>query len=201
MGVEKPYRLLVVEDDVRFTRSYTRLLEPLDLVWATTLADARDHLGKHERGEDSFAAVLLDLQLPDGDGADLIPICRRLDPRPVCLVLSGNLDAARIVELGSQKTLAIPKGVVDQSLRKTLEELIEKRAYFASLRPFADMYDLSPVQREVLRLTVEGKTAKEVAAVLKLSVRTVETHWDRIFEKTGVRSKLQLLAALLRGDY
>lgn len=201
MGVEKPYRLLVVEDDVRFTRSYTRLLEPLDLVWATTLAEARERLGRHERGEDAFDAVLIDLQLPDGDGAELLPLCRRLDPRPVCLVLSGNLDAARILQLGSQRTLAIPKSLVDASLKTTLEDLIAKRAYFASLKPFADLYDLSPVQREVLRLTVEGKTAKEVAAVLQLSVRTVETHWDRIFEKTGVRSKLQLLAALLRGDY
>jgi len=201
VGLEKPYRLLVVEDDVRFMRAYTRLLEPFELVWATTLAEAREHLAKHERGEEAFAALLIDLQLPDGDGSDLIPLCRRLDPRPVCLVLSGNLDAARILELGSQRTIAIPKGLVDQALRKTLEDLIEKRAYFASLKPFADLYDLSPVQREVLRLTVEGKTAKEVAAVLKVSVRTVETHWDRIFEKTGVRSKLQLLATLLRGDY
>jgi len=166
-----------------------------------TLAEARELLEKHERGEDSFAAVLIDLQLPDGDGSELIPLCRKLEPRPVTLVLSGNLDAARILELGTQRTLAIPKGLVDQSLRRTLEDLIEKRAYFASLQPFADLFDLSPVQREVLRLTVEGKTAKEVAAVLKVSVRTVETHWDRIFEKTGVRSKLQLLATLLRGDY
>jgi DNA-binding NarL/FixJ family response regulator len=201
VAADKPYRVLVVEDDVRFRRSYTRLLAPLELTWATTLGEAKRVVLSQERGEETFAALLIDLQLPDGDGAELIPLCRKLDPRPVCLVLSGNLDAARILELGALRTLAIPKGLVDQSLRQTIEDLIERRAYFASLRPFSDLFDLSPVQREVLRLTVEGKTAKEVAAVLKVSVRTIETHWDRIFEKTGVRSKLQLLATLLRGDY
>ena len=54
------------------------------------------------------------------------------------------------------------------------------------------------VQREIVRLTLDGMTAKECAAALRVGVRTIETHWERIFLKTGARSKVELIGSLVR---
>jgi len=51
---------------------------------------------------------------------------------------------------------------------------------------------LTPRQREVLRLLAEGKSLKEVAAVLKISVKTVEFHKYRIMHQLGIRTNAEM---------
>ena len=51
---------------------------------------------------------------------------------------------------------------------------------------------LTPRQREVLRLLAEGKSLKEVAAVLKISVKTVEFHKYRIMNQLGLRTNAEM---------
>lgn len=54
--------------------------------------------------------------------------------------------------------------------------------------------DLSAREVEVLRLLAEGRTNKEIAAELVLSIRTVENHRASIYGKTGARSRAGLVA-------
>ena len=58
--------------------------------------------------------------------------------------------------------------------------------------------ELTPRQREVLQLLTEGKTAKEVAAALNISVRTVEGHKYEIMETLGVKSSAELVQHAIR---
>jgi len=51
---------------------------------------------------------------------------------------------------------------------------------------------LTPRQREVLRLLAEGKSLKEVAASLKISVKTVEFHKYRIMNQLGIRTNAEM---------
>ncbi len=197
----KPYRVLLVEDERAVCRTYSRLLRRSMITdEASSLAEARRLLSCPGRRGDPYAAVLLDLALPDGDGGDLVTECMALVPRPVCMVLSGNLDPTRVVGLGLRGVVPMPKSLVDSSLADAVTTLIEERLAPESSDPIAALTLLSSAQREILRLTIEGKTAKECADALHVGVRTVETHWERIFEKTGTRSKVQLLGALLRSD-
>jgi DNA-binding NarL/FixJ family response regulator len=57
---------------------------------------------------------------------------------------------------------------------------------------------LSPRQREVLQLVAEGRTAKEIAASLRISVKTVEFHKARIMKGLGMRSVAELTQYALR---
>jgi ATP/maltotriose-dependent transcriptional regulator MalT len=59
---------------------------------------------------------------------------------------------------------------------------------------------LSEREREVAGLVAEGRTNREIAAQLFLSVRTVESHVSRIFEKLGVASRVQVAHAVSRSD-
>lgn len=52
--------------------------------------------------------------------------------------------------------------------------------------------ELTPRQREVLQLVAEGRTGKEIASTLGISVKTVEFHKNALMEKTGLRTTAQL---------
>ena len=52
--------------------------------------------------------------------------------------------------------------------------------------------DLSPRERQVARLAVEGLTAREIGEQLFIGRRTVETHLANVYAKLGVRSKIEL---------
>jgi two-component system response regulator NreC len=57
---------------------------------------------------------------------------------------------------------------------------------------------LTPRERQILKLLAEGKSAKEVAGLLNLSVRTVESHRFNLMRKIGVHNKVELLTYALR---
>jgi DNA-binding CsgD family transcriptional regulator/tetratricopeptide (TPR) repeat protein len=59
---------------------------------------------------------------------------------------------------------------------------------------------LSPREREVADQVVDGKTNREIAAILFLSEKTVETHLAHIYAKLGVKSRATLAALIARGD-
>jgi RNA polymerase sigma factor (sigma-70 family) len=62
-----------------------------------------------------------------------------------------------------------------------------------------DSYDLlSPREREVFQLVAEGKSSKEIAALLHLSVYTVETHRARIMQKLNLRGMPELILYAVR---
>jgi DNA-binding CsgD family transcriptional regulator len=60
------------------------------------------------------------------------------------------------------------------------------------------VHRLTARQREVLQLVAEGRSAKEVASVLKISVRTAEAHKARILEVLGLRSTAELVQYAIR---
>ena len=55
--------------------------------------------------------------------------------------------------------------------------------------------DLTPAERRVVDMICDGLTNREAAAALFVSVRTIDTHVAHIFQKLGLRSRTQLVAA------
>jgi DNA-binding CsgD family transcriptional regulator len=74
----------------------------------------------------------------------------------------------------------------------------------APAEPSADAADgiasLTPTERRIVRLVVEGRSNPEIAEELAVSRRTVESHLRRVFTKVGVRSRLQLAVAAREHD-
>ena len=52
---------------------------------------------------------------------------------------------------------------------------------------------MTPREREVARLAAQGHSAKEIAGILGIGERTVETHLARLYAKLGIRSKIDLV--------
>lgn len=59
---------------------------------------------------------------------------------------------------------------------------------------------LTPAEDTVARLAVEGNTNKEIAGLLSVSIKTVETHLGRVFTKLGVRHRVELVGAMAGRD-
>ncbi|MBQ0933189.1 response regulator transcription factor [Ideonella sp. 4Y16] len=83
---------------------------------------------------------------------------------------------------------------VEQALALSLQALTEREDARALARALAE---LTEREREVMQLVVEGKPNKLIADALDISVRTVEVHRARLFEKMNVKSAVEL-ANLLR---
>jgi two-component system response regulator DctR len=85
---------------------------------------------------------------------------------------------------------------VEQALQLSAQTLLQRREVDRNARALSD---LTEREREVMRLVIEGRPNKLIADELQISVRTVEVHRARVFEKMNVKSAVEL-ANLLRGS-
>ena len=153
------------------------------------------------------SCLLLDMRMPGGmSGLQLFDklIERKLvDVLPV-IFLSGHGDvptAVAAMQRGAFDFVEKPfsdNALVDrveQALKRS-DEVLAARRQKASLQ--ARLAELTEREREVMRLVVEGLPNKLIADQLDISVRTVEVHRARVFDKMEVKSAVEL-ANLLRG--
>jgi len=129
--------------------------------------------------------VFLDLGLPDGDGADLLPRLEALDPRPPVAVICGHLDAQRCLLLRGRCAIALPKPVDGSVLRSALEILEKERSRGSVVAEFAALHRLSPQETKLLHAALRELTNEEAAELLSCAHSTVRTYWGRIFQRSA----------------
>lgn len=146
--------------------------------------------------------VILDVTLPELSGLEAAREIKKIDPGAKILILTmhNNANYVRefirigaagyIVKKSADSELinairAISRGdmFIDPSLTKAL----------LAGAPEGGKSKLSLREEEVLRLLVKGYLGKEIAARLKISVKTVETYRSRITEKLGISGRAELL--------
>lgn len=150
------------------------------------------------------SCLLLDVRMPGTSGLILFErlIERRLlDALPV-IFLTGHGDvptAVAAVKRGAFDFVEKPfadNALVDRiehALSKSSEAILRRRDAVAIAKRLAELTDR---ERDVMRLVVEGRPNKLIADELEISVRTVEVHRARVFEKMDVRSAVELANAL-----
>nr|WP_231638237.1 LuxR C-terminal-related transcriptional regulator [Piscinibacter sakaiensis] len=151
------------------------------------------------------SCVLLDVRMPVTSGLVLFErlIERRLLPVLPVIFLTGHGDvptAVAAVKRGAfdfvEKPFADNALVdrVEQALLQSAAALAQRRSRAAIGRRLAEITER---EREVMRLVIDGRPNKLIADELNISVRTVEVHRARVFEKMEVKSAVEL-ARLLR---
>jgi DNA-binding NarL/FixJ family response regulator len=157
--------------------------------------------------------VLVDLNIPDRDGIELLGALRVQLPHAKLLVLSGYDDEFRVAEAlraGAQgylvKTSRLEE-VVDGIRRISsggapLSPRIAGAVVRAMRKPAGEgaggLDALTPRERQVLRLLAAGVSTRETAARLTISPKTVETHRVRIYAKLGCKSAVELTRIAVR---
>jgi two-component system response regulator DctR len=151
--------------------------------------------------------LLLDVRMPGMSGLALFEqlIERQLlDVLPV-IFLTGHADVPTAVDSVKRGAFDFcEKPFSDNALVDRIEQALARSAHtLQALRSKQSLQhnlaDLTERERDVMHLVVEGLPNKLIADQLDISVRTVEVHRARVFDKMNVKSAVEL-ANLLRGE-
>ena len=156
--------------------------------------------------------VLLDVAMPELNGIEATRKMVEANSRLRVLVLSMHKEAVYVREiLRAGARGYILKDAIDTELLNAVRSVARGDGYISPAVSGALLNDyrkdvtdpvdlLSPREREVLQLIAEGKTNKEVATKLNLSVYTVDSHRGKIMEKLNLHSTGELVRfAIKRG--
>ncbi len=208
---QRSIRIAVVDDHPIVRKGLVDLIgEQPDMVvtgQAGTVADALAMIGA-----DLPAVAMVDLSLGFDSGLDLVAALAATHPQVHVLVLSGHderLYAERALGAGalgyimkdapaSELLTAVRRVAAGKS--SVSPEIAER--ILTTLGPVRRARDersplerLSDRERHVLRLVGQGFATREIAGQLRLSVKTIESHYAHIKEKLGVRNARELTRA------
>ena len=156
--------------------------------------------------------VLMDLSMPNVNGADATRRIARLEPPPKLLILSAHHESAYVREtLRAGASGYVLKGTVVRDLLTAVHtvhgggtfldpELVGAPSGATAPTAAALAADLSSREIDVASLTARGYTNTEIASSLVISVKTVETHKTRLMAKLGLGTRAELVRyAVYRG--
>jgi RNA polymerase sigma factor (sigma-70 family) len=193
--------VFVVDDNAAVRKSLERLFEAAGL---TTESHATSKAFLAAWAPSRSGCLVLDLQLRGESGLDLLDELRARRAALPVIVLTGHGSvpaSVRALKAGAVDFLekpAPPAELVARvhealALARRQNEEESERALVARR-----VDRLTARERQVARLLVEGRTSKQIAAALGVSVRTVEGHRSRLLERMQVASATELIATLLR---
>ncbi len=191
----------IVDDDEAHRRSLVFLLQTVG-VQALTYPDAAGFLAEFDPGEPGV--VVVDVRMPGLSGFQLQEeLSEREYPAPVIFCSAhGDIPmSVRAMRLGAVDFLEKPYepqrmlDVVQDQLREA-EQCFT--AHAERLRVRERVASLTPREREVLRLVVDGRSSQLIARDLGTSVKTVDVHRARIKAKTESESLGTLVRDLLQ---
>ncbi len=215
--MNREIRIMVVDDHDTFRDPLAFMLErEPDLTVVArprSLSEAREDLQSAEQAVD---VAIVDLNLPDGSGTDLIRELRSSLPRATALVLSATTDQkhlASAIEAGAAGVMhkSAPMSELVEAVRRLAagEQLLSQQEVIGALRLLVRVREsnreaqlaidrLTPREREVLQALAEGWSDKEIATRLHVGVGTVHSHVTNILSKLEVSSRLQALVFAVR---
>jgi DNA-binding NarL/FixJ family response regulator len=200
-------RILLADDHVLMAEALQHLLQAeFDVVG--TVSDGRALL--KAAAELHPELVVVDIGMPLLNGLDAGEQLKALRPEIKVIYLTQNREPRYAVEAFRRKASGyLLKDSAASELTTAIREVLLGRTYVSPLiaggmldhasgSQGIDSRALSPREREVLQLLAEGKSMKEVAAVLEISPRTVEFHKYRMMELLGVRTNAELVQYAIR---
>jgi len=192
--------VFLVDDNAAVRKSVRALMESADLA-VETYASAEEFLAAYD--PDRAGCLLLDVRLRKTSGLDLQDELRRRKAMLPIIVLTGHGNvptSVRALKAGAFDFLQkpAPPNVLLERVHAAIEADRQTRMAAAVQSAMTErLAHLTPREREVMELLIAGKTSKEIAAALRMSVRTVEGHRRMVLSKTHVSSAAQLVRAVL----
>ena len=177
-------------------------------------------VGEVDSAADALRAVsatppdiaVIDLDLPDTDGTDLLRSLSDLGFDGRIVVVSERVDGSTVLEamrLGVDAYLAKPDGLrrIGDAIRRVRDgervidpalehvAVLELGRFARQARESSEVVSsLTSREREILSLLAEGLTMKQIGRRLGISPRTVETHVAKLYRKLAVRTRVQAIA-------
>lgn len=166
---------------------------PVDIVaTATTVVEACEAVDQCHPD-----LLILDLELADGDGLAVCNHILQLHPLVKVIVLSGSAKTfVPPVDISEALVAVIDKTRTFEVIGAAVNSLLQGEAFIQHSKPCWE--NLSPREHQVLNQLGLGRSTKEIAKALAVSVRTVETHRKNICAKVGLSGAQLVRIATLR---
>ncbi len=206
---------IVLADDHTVMRNGLRLLlerQP-NLQVVGEAADGRQAVALTEPARPD--GVIMDIAMPNLNGIEAARQIVNQSPKPAIAILSMHSDESYVIRaLKAGARAYLLKDSAEADLLAAVRALTEGKSFFSPAiskilvedymrqlesRGAEDSYELlTNREREILQLLAEGKTNKDVANMLNLSLYTVETHRTHILQKLNLHSVPELILYAVR---
>jgi len=204
---------VLLADDHKLVRAGIRsLLARLpDVEVIAEASDGREAIRLVEKNEPQI--VLMDLAMPELNGLEATQHLTRTFPKVRVIILSIYADEEHVYQaLCAGAAGYLLKGAATEELELAIRSVARGETYLSPpvSKPVIMEYirrtntgrnlreRLSPRQTQILKLIAEGKTTKQVALELAISVKTVETHRSALMMRVGVRDVAGLVRYAVR---
>jgi DNA-binding NarL/FixJ family response regulator len=205
-------RILIADDHGVVRKGLRTLLESVK-GWrvCAEAATGRDAVAKVRRHKPDVA--ILDIAMPGLNGVEAARQISKSSPQTRMLILSMHKSeklVTEVIEAGAHGYLL--KDDADSDLVAAVDALRQHKPYFSfkvaqlaarekkSGGGAGRRRQLTPRQLEIIQLLAEGKSNKEVATILDISVKTVETHRANIMLKLDLHSITDLVHYAIRNE-
>ena len=199
-------RILMADDHLMLLEAFKALLEPdFDVVGMVT--DGRALLEEFSRLHPDVVVLEIAMPLLNGLDAGRQHKAQRRSVKLIYLTMNPDPDlASEALRLGASGYVL--KSSAAQELKQAIQEALRGRSYITPLitrdvvgsliEQRAPRHELTSRQREVLQLLAEGKSMKEVGAILDLTPRTVAFHKYRMMEQLRLKTSAELVTFAVR---
>lgn len=209
-----PLRILVA-DDHSVVRTGLRTLLESEEGWEVCAEATNGREAVEKAKELKPDVAVLDIGMPMVNGIEATRQMKKVSPETEILILTMH-DSESLIEevLGAGARGYILKDDADLNLVRAVDVVRQHKPYLSSrvseavsktaLPPEAeaglDRRRLTPREREILQLLAEGKSNKEIASFLDISVKTAETHRANIMLKLNFHSITELVRYAVRNN-
>lgn len=175
------------------------VLSNVTVLEAGTCSEAEHYLKQYR-----FKLALVDLSLPDGSRLALIEKLSQFDPLLPLVVVSA-IDDMKTIEQALKMGAAgfLPKQLAPDLMLSALHKILNGETY-SPLHTSSDIElpvaigkELTPRQRDILKLLAQGMSNKMIANKLSIAEKTVKTHLTAIFSSLNVRNRTEAIARIL----
>lgn len=206
---------IIIADDHKIVREGLRtLLEKLPGI--KVVAEARDGIEAVEKAcELQPSCIIMDISMPTLNGIEASRKIRQKIPHQRIIALSMHSDRRFVMEALKTGIMGyLLKDSAFEELHSAIKTVMNNQIFLSStitdlvvrefiqnsrFEPPPSAFDLlSPREREILQLFAEGKSTKEIASQLFISVKTVETHRKQIMDKLNIHTIAELTKYAIR---
>ncbi len=190
----------IVEDDEALRTSLVWLLESAGRN-VEAYASPGEFLNNFDA--DRRGVLVVDLQLPDMSGLELVRTLREQNRQRPFIMISGHGDISSAVELMREGAIDFMEKPFDQSrLLQRIEMALQCDAesherYRKGIEIREQIDSLTPRELEVMHMVADGQLTKQIAKRLGISEKTVEVHRSHVTKKLRVRSIAHLVRIVL----
>jgi DNA-binding NarL/FixJ family response regulator len=213
-----PYKIILADDHALFREGLKRILaEERDLKVIGEVADGLELLKILHNVKPDI--IILDITMPNIRGIEAIQEIKTIHPESKILVLTMHREKEYLHQaISSGAHGYLLKEDADSELFSAIDKVKQGKIYISpKLSEYltedwarihrgdhelaSEIEPLTTREREIIKLVAEGKSSKEVASLLHISIRTVEHHRANIMNKLNLKNIAELIRYAIQKNY